>query len=192
MGARPQGPPLCPQAMAPAQEVTLKRLPRRKLWGSWRGAGPPLQPSLHRHPGFLRFPCSRPQALRLPGIWALRVHLLAPLFCCKVQRLSTGTSQCRGTVPAGSWGQSGLAPGAAGDWGDPGKWCCLSYIPSCSLPPRTGCSGLWSFACAASGLVGGACGASELAAFPKDCLRTPGRCPSPTQLARTSQAVGRQ
>lgn len=143
-----------------------------------------------------------PQAPRLPALpllqatgtqaaWGLGAQSSPPISAVFLQDAvakywsqpvpRNGACWLLGSEWAGSGGCWGLG-------GDPGKWCCLSYILSCSLPPGTGCSGLWSFACA----VGGACGASEPAAFPKDCLRTPGRCPSPTQLARTSQAVGRQ
>ena len=69
----------------------------------------------HRHSGCL-------------GSGRSRVHLLFPLFCCKMQRLSTGDSQCQRMVPAGSWGQSGLARGAAGDWGGPGETVLLVFL----------------------------------------------------------------
>lgn len=39
---------------------------------------------------------------------------------------------------------------------------------------------------------GEGCGDSELASFPKGCLGTPGKSPTPIPLARTSQAVGMQ
>ena len=118
-GQRPQG--LCcqlfhPLAAAPAQEVALKSLPRRKLWGSWRGAGPPPQLSLHRHPSFLPLPCSRPQTLRLTGVWALKAHPLFLLFHCKPA--SAGDIRNAGSTP-------GSGRSSAGGHGNPLQYSCL-------------------------------------------------------------------
>lgn len=110
------------------------------MWGSWRGAGPPTQLSLHRHPqlpALLLLQVTGTQA----GVWLLRAHLFL-LFHCKDAAAKDGA---HGSQPALT-NDAAVGAGSRRDLGSSADWPLL-----CSLTPRSGCSGLWSFTCAASG-----------------------------------------
>lgn len=74
-------------------------LPGRKLWGSWRGVGPPPHLSLHRHPWLPALPLL--QALRLAGGLGPQSSPLSAVLLpdAATKAMLTGASCCQGAVP---------------------------------------------------------------------------------------------